>query len=91
MEDREIVALYHARDEGAISETAAKYGAFCLRIALNLLGIREDADECVNDTWLAAWRRMPEAYANPLVASIGAINICRFLLSAAFSCVRRRN
>ena len=28
MEDREIVALYHARDEGAISETAAKYGAF---------------------------------------------------------------
>lgn len=50
MEDREIVALYHARDEGAISETAAKYGAFCLRIALNLLGIREDADECVNDT-----------------------------------------
>ena len=71
MEDREIVALYHARDEGAISETAAKYGAFCLRIALNLLGIREDADECVNDTWLAAWRRMPPELPASLRAFAG--------------------
>lgn len=73
MEDREIVALYHARDEGAISETAAKYGAFCLRIALNLLGIREDADECVNDTWLAAWRRMPPELPASLRAFLGRI------------------
>ena len=50
MEDSKIVALYHARSESAIAETAKKYGAFCLRVALNLLGIREDADECVNDT-----------------------------------------
>ena len=73
MEDREIVALYHARDEGAISETAAKYGAFCLRIALNLLGIREDADECVNDTYLAAWRRMPPELPASLRAFLGRI------------------
>lgn len=73
MEDREIIALYHARSESAISETAAKYGAFCLRIALNLLGIREDADECVNDTYLAAWRRMPPELPACLRAFLGRI------------------
>lgn len=73
MEDREIVALYHARSETAVAETARKYGAFCLRIALNLLGIREDADECVNDTYLAAWTRMPPELPASLRAFLGRI------------------
>ena len=73
MEDREIVALYHARSESAIAETAKKYGAFCLRVALNLLGIREDADECVNDTYLAAWTRMPPELPASLRAFLGRI------------------
>lgn len=73
MEDREIVALYHARSETAIAETAKKYGAFCLRVALNLLGIREDADECVNDTYMAAWTRMPPELPASLRAFLGRI------------------
>ncbi len=59
MEDHEIVALYWERDESAIRETDRKYGGFCQKIALNLLGIREDAEECVSDTYLAAWNAMP--------------------------------
>ena len=59
MEDHEIVALYWDRDESAVRETDRKYGGFCFRIALNLLGIREDAEECVSDTYLAAWNAMP--------------------------------
>ncbi len=59
MEDAEIVALYWERDESAIRETDTKYGPFCRRIALNLLGVREDAEECVSDTYLAAWNAMP--------------------------------
>ena len=58
--------------------------AFSYRLAFGGDG---DSNRCGRE----AWQRMPEAYANPLVASIGAINICCFLLSAAFSCVRRRN
>lgn len=73
VEDREIIALYHARSETAVAETARKYGAFCLRIALNLLGIREDADECVNDTYLAAWTRMPPELPASLRAFLGRI------------------
>ena len=53
MEDNQIVALYWARNEQALAETAAKYGRYCYTIAYNILSSREDADESVNDTYLA--------------------------------------
>lgn len=59
MEDADIIALYWNREERAITETAAKYGGFCQRIAQNILTIREDAEECVNDTYQQAWTAMP--------------------------------
>ena len=57
--DREIVALYHARDERAIELTARKYGDYCFTISHNILHNREDAEECVNDTWLRTWNTIP--------------------------------
>ena len=59
MEDQEIVELYWARSEQAIEESEGKYGAFCRTIARNILSQEEDAEECVNDTWLRAWNTMP--------------------------------
>ena len=60
MEDAALVALYWQRDETAVAQTDAQYGGFLRALALNLLGIAEDAEECVNDTYLAAWNAMPE-------------------------------
>ena len=59
MQDNEIIDLYFARDDAAIAETSDKYGAYCYRVAHNILGIHEDSEECVNDTYLAAWNSMP--------------------------------
>ena len=59
MEDRDIIQLYWDRDEGAIPATADKYGGYCAAIARNILDDGRDAEECVNDTWLAAWNAMP--------------------------------
>lgn len=59
MEDSHIVELYWARSETAISETATKYGKYCYAIAIRILTDTEDADECVNDTYLGAWNSMP--------------------------------
>lgn len=59
MDDIEIVNLYWARSETAISETASKYGKYCRTISYNILANVEDADECVNDTYLKAWNSMP--------------------------------
>ena len=58
-EDGEIVALFFERSERAIDETAAKYGRYCSHIANALLGNDRDAEECVNDVYLAAWNSIP--------------------------------
>lgn len=73
MEDREIVELYWQRDERALTETESKYGRYCLAIANNVLGDREDARECVNDTYLAAWRAMPPHRPAILSSFLGRI------------------
>ena len=59
MDDDRIIELYWTRDEKAISATAEKYGSYCGAIARNILGNESDAEECVNDTWLSAWRSIP--------------------------------
>ena len=59
MEDSKIIDLYWARQEDAITQTQIKYGTYCLSLAHNILPRREDAQECVNDTYLAAWNSMP--------------------------------
>ena len=55
MDDKQIIELYFDRNEQAIKETDVKYGAFCHRIAMNILDIHEDAEECVNDTYYSVW------------------------------------
>lgn len=73
MDDRAIVELYHRREERAIAETDKKYGGLCRSIALRLLGVREDAEECVNDTWLHAWNAMPPQRPGILSAFFGKL------------------
>ena len=73
MEDIAIIDLYWARDEAALRESDRKYGAFCRAIARNILAVWEDAEECVNDTWLRAWNAMPPARPTPLRAFLGRI------------------
>ena len=73
MDDLAIVELYHRREEQAIIETDKKYGALCRSIALRLLVFREDAEECVNDTWHTAWNKMPPDRPQVLGAFLGRI------------------
>ena len=73
MEDKQIIDLYWKRSETAISETAVKYGGFCYAIAYNILAHREDAEESVNDTYLAAWNRLPPHKPAILSAFLGKI------------------
>ena len=57
----EILALYRARDERAIRLTADELGGYCYAVAHNILGNPEDAEECVNDAYLAVWNAIPPA------------------------------
>ena len=55
MEDAAIIGLYWARDEGAIAASDEKYGPLCRALSRDILDSREDAEECVNDTWQRAY------------------------------------
>ena len=73
MEDLEIVELYWQRNEEAIKETSKKYGNYCYTIANNILYNNEDAQECVNDTYLGAWNAIPPHHPNVLSTFLGKI------------------
>ena len=73
MDDTQIVELYWARKESAIEETATKYGSYCRSIAQNILNNQDDAEECVNDTWLDAWNSMPPHRPSVLSTFLGKL------------------
>ncbi len=70
MNDSQIVGLYLKRNENAIRETEKKYGRLCRRIAHNLLGNSEDAEECENDTYLGVWNSIPPELPRSLAAYV---------------------
>lgn len=73
MDDRKIVDLYWERSDAAISETQKKYGRYCHYIAYNILYSNEDAEECVNDTYIKAWKSMPPHRPERLSTFLGKI------------------
>lgn len=73
MEDQSIVDLYWNRSEQAIAETKTKYGPYCYSIAYNILASNEDAEESVNDTYMAAWKAMPPKRPKILATFLGKI------------------
>ena len=86
MEDKQIVDLYWQRSDLAISETNRKYGRYCHTIAYHICGADEDAEECVNDTWLRAWNLMPDQRPAVLPAFLG-----RITRNLAIDCIKAKN
>jgi RNA polymerase sigma-70 factor (ECF subfamily) len=72
MTDRQIIELFLQRDECGIAELERQYGARLTRIAEGFLS-REDSEECVNDTWLAAWNHIPPDEPRDLFAYLAVI------------------
>ena len=73
MDDEMIVQLYLERNEQAIPETETKYGNYCTSIANNILGNKEDAEECVNDTYFNTWNAIPPHRPKVLSTFLGKI------------------
>ncbi|MBR0155907.1 MAG: sigma-70 family RNA polymerase sigma factor [Clostridia bacterium] len=68
MDDEKIIDLFFERSEQAITEISKKYGGVFMNVAMNVLGNRSDADECLNDAYLGLWNAIPPARPNPLLA-----------------------
>ena len=83
--DSTIIDRLFARSEEGLALLQTHYGKLCHRIALNLLGSREDAEECVNDTYLAVWNTIPPNRPASLMAYVGKVT-----RNIAVSCLRKR-
>ena len=59
MNDTDIIDLFWARSESAIEELSRKYDKLARSVAMNILRDRQDADECMNDSYLAMWNSLP--------------------------------
>lgn len=75
MEDREIIDLFWRRNEDAISALADNYGHRLQRLAKNILSSESDAQECVNDTYLALWNTIPPH--KPIPLSTYTFRVCK--------------
>ena len=73
MEDCEIIELFFDRSEAALREVSRKYGLYCKTIARNILNNSEEADECVNETYIRAWESIPPKRPPVLRAFLGRI------------------
>lgn len=66
MRDEEIITLFFERSEQAIEALRDKYGVPVRCVARNILGSRQDAEECENDTYLGCWNSIPPHRPDPL-------------------------
>ncbi len=77
MKDEAILDLYFARDERALQETHQSYGRRLLNLSGCILNSREDAEECVSDTYLRTWNSIPPTRPVSLFSYLA--KICRNL------------
>ena len=70
MEDKRIFQFLWQRAEQAIEAMTAQYGPRLYRTAMNILGRHEDAEESVNDTYLAVWNAIPPETPEPLAGYV---------------------
>lgn len=73
MDDKRIIELFFQRDEQALRLVEQKYGGLCFCVANNILHSHSESEECVNDTYLAAWDSIPPQKPNKLSAFLAKI------------------
>ena len=73
MEDQLIIRMFFERSEEAIAELMKKYGARCKKLSMGILGNESDAEECVNDAYLAVWNQIPPTEPSSLGAYVAKI------------------
>ena len=91
MEDSKIISALFQRSGDAISALAAQFGSRLLALAFNIVGSREEAEECVNDTYLAVWNTIPPANPDPLSAYVYRIGRNLALKRLRHNMAQKRN
>lgn len=70
MEDQKIIKLLWERTESVLEALERKFGERLMATAMNILGVYQDAEEAVNDTYLAVWNTIPPRKPDPLAGYV---------------------
>ena len=68
MERDELIKLFRKRDSRAIEELSRMYGRKMISVSMNIVNNEQDAEECVNDAYLALWNSIPPAEPDDVCA-----------------------
>lgn len=80
-----IIELYIQRDEEAIKQSEAKYGAELKRMSYRIVGSDEDVCECLNDTLLQAWNSITEQKEHNLRAYL-----MKLMRNNSINCLKKK-
>ncbi len=70
MDDKEITALLFSNNPKGLEMLSKKYGRLIFSVSNNVLSNIEDAEECVNDTYLALKNEIPPKKPESLCAFV---------------------
>ena len=85
MDDNIIVKLLFDRSEVALEQISHKYEKMLFNISFHILGNTEDAEECINDTYLAVWNQIPPTQPKSFSAFV-----CRLVRNLSLTRYRYR-
>ncbi|MBR2371072.1 MAG: sigma-70 family RNA polymerase sigma factor [Clostridia bacterium] len=86
LSDEKIVELFFARNEQAIDETDRKYKSYLVKVAYNILSDRDEAEQCLDDTYVRAWNTIPPKRPDSLRAYLATV-----IRNCALNCYRARS
>ncbi|HHV42177.1 MAG TPA: RNA polymerase sigma factor [Clostridiaceae bacterium] len=72
-DDETIIQRFWDRDEEVLAEVATLYGSYLFVVAFNVLNNAADSEECVNDTYLSAWEKIPPYRPHVLLTFLAKI------------------
>ena len=70
MNDDKIIELFFERSEQSIKELDSKYGKVFHSLSFKILNNHQDAEECVNDSYIGTWNAIPPAKPKLLLAFV---------------------
>lgn len=74
MDSRSIILLIENGDEKGLELLQENYYSHCFQIAYRILENREDAEECVNETWLKIWKEIPKDKPENLLSFVSKVS-----------------
>ena len=91
MDEQLIIELLTSRSEGSIKELSNLYGEKCMSIATGILNSKEDAEECVNDAYLAVWNSIPPERPDSVAAYLYRVVRNIALMKYRYNTAGKRN